>query len=260
VHAVIVAGGIPAREDPLYPAAGGGPKATIELSGKPMVQWVVDALEASSEVEALFIVGLDESSGVQTGKPLAFVPDQKGLLANSKSGLAHVRAVDSMAAQALIVSGDIPTLTPEIVDWRVRSADPSADFDYIVIERQHMEARFPQSRRTYVRFRELEVCGGDINVVRIDLATDDELWERVLAARKNAWRAAALMGWDTVLRLLLGRLTIDDAARRASRRLDIRARVHLCPYAEAGMDVDKPSQLELLRNELSRGPGGAFPA
>ncbi|MGH2626601.1 MAG: NTP transferase domain-containing protein, partial [Anaerolineales bacterium] len=150
-----------------------------------------------------------------------------------------------------ILGGDIPALTPEIVAWRVRSADPAADLDYIAIERRHMEARFPGARRTYVRLRGLELCGGDINVARIDLATDDEAWNRLLAARKSIWRQTALIGWGTLIRLLLGRLTLEDGAAQVSRRLHLRGRAHLCPYAEAGMDVDKPHQLELLRRDLA---------
>lgn len=251
MHAVVVAGGVPAPEDPLYPHTRGAPKALLELGGKPMTQWVLDALDEAAEVEAVFLVGLDPSSGLSSRKRLAFVPDHHGLLANSKAGLARVRAADRGADQALVLGGDIPAVTGAIVDWRVRRADPAADLDYIAIERRNMEARFPGARRTYVRLRGLEVCGGDINVARIDLATDDAVWDRLLAARKNVWRQAALIGWGTLLRLLLGRLTLQDGAEQVSRRLHLRGRAHLCPHAEAGMDVDKPHHLEVLRRELT---------
>lgn len=251
MHAVVVAGGVPGPDDRLYPYTRGAPKALIQLAEKPMTQWVLDALDGSSEVEGVFVVGLDPSSGLRSRKSLAFVPDQRGLLANSKAGLARIRAMDKSADQALVLGGDIPALTPEIVDWRVRSADPAADLDYIAIERRHMETRFPGARRTYVRLRALEVCGGDINVARIDLATDDAVWDRLLAARKSVWRQAALIGWGTLILLLLGRLKLEEGAEQVSRRLQLRGRAHLCPYAEAGMDVDKPHQLELLRRDLA---------
>src|SRR3972149_1494704 len=90
------------------------------------------------------------------------------------------------------------------------------------------------SRRTFVRLRGLEICGGDMNIVRVDLATDDRLWERLLAARKSVWRQASLVGWDTLFLLLLRRLELDAAVRRVSRRLRIRGRAHLFPHAEAG--------------------------
>jgi hypothetical protein len=123
-----------------------------------------------------------------------------------------------------------------------------------------MEARFPNARRSYVHLRGLEVCGGDMNIVRVDLATDDRLWERLLAARKSVWRQASLVGWDTLFFLLLRRLELEVAVQRVSRRLHIRGRAHLFPHAEAGMDVDKPHQLELIRRDLaSRGKPDSRP-
>jgi len=52
--------------------------------------------------------------------------------------------------------------------------------------------------------------------------------------------------------LLFRRLTINDAVRRVARRLDITGRAVVCPYAEVGMDVDKPHQLEMLSAYLER--------
>jgi hypothetical protein len=52
--------------------------------------------------------------------------------------------------------------------------------------------------------------------------------------------------------LLLRRLTIEAGVERASNSLGIRGRAILCPYAEIGMDVDKPHQLEILRADLER--------
>lgn len=260
MHAVMVAGGTPTPDDPLYAYTGGRPKALLEVAGKPMAQWVMDALDSAASVEAIVVVGLEAASGLRAHKPVRFVTDRHGLLPNSQAGLAEVRAMDRSAAQAMILSGDIPALTSAIVEARIRSADPAADLDYIAIDRRVMEARFPNARRTYVRLRGLEVCGGDMNIVRVDLATDDRLWELLLAARKSVWRQASLVGWDTLFFLLLRRLELEVAVQRVSRRLHIRGRAHLFPHAEAGMDVDKPHQLELIRRDLeSRGKPDSGP-
>jgi hypothetical protein len=53
-----------------------------------------------------------------------------------------------------------------------------------------------------------------------------------------------------VLLLLLKQLTIHDAVRRISSGLEIRGRALDCPYAELGMDVDKPFQLEIMQKDL----------
>jgi hypothetical protein len=75
-------------------------------------------------------------------------------------------------------------------------------------------------------------------------------WEKLSAVRKKPIKQAALIGFDTLLLMVLRQLTIEDAARRASRSLGLRARAQLCPYAEIGMDVDKAHHLEVMRRFL----------
>jgi hypothetical protein len=51
---------------------------------------------------------------------------------------------------------------------------------------------------------------------------------------------------------LLRLLTLDKAVALASKRLNIKARAIVCPYAEIGMDVDKPHQLAIMRADLAK--------
>jgi len=63
-------------------------------------------------------------------------------------------------------------------------------------------------------------------------------------------RQAALLGFDTLFLLLLRQLALSEAERLISRRLGVRGRALLTPYAAMGMDVDKPNQYELLKAAL----------
>lgn len=252
MHAVLLAGGIPDPDDPLFEAAGGGPKSLIDIGGRPMAQWVVDALDGSKQVESMIVVGLDSRAGLRSRKPLAYLPDQGGLIDNALAGIRRAGEINPSLPYALVASVDIPGVKAEMVDWRVRVAqETQADFDYIAVERSVMEARYPGSNRTYVRIRGHELCGGDLNVARTSLVNRRELWARLVASRKSAFRQAALLGFDTLLLLLFRQLTIPLAERLVSRRLGLQARVHLSPYAELGMDVDKPHQLAIVRQDLA---------
>lgn len=253
MDAVVAAGGNPDPDDPLYAYTQGRPKALLEIAGKPMIQWVLDALSGAESVERIVVVGLDAPAGLSCGKPVAYVPDQEGLLRNIRAGAGKVLELNPAAEFVLSVSSDIPAITSEMVDWLVNAAlESDHDLYYCVVPREVMEARFPQSRRSYVRLKDAEVCGGDMNVFRAALAiSPNGLWERLIDARKNALKQAALMGYDTVLLLLLRRLTVQRAVQRAGERLGIRGRALVCPFAEIGMDVDKPAQLEILRADLA---------
>ena len=71
-----------------------------------------------------------------------------------------------------------------------------------------------------------------------------------MAARKSFWRQVRLIGLGFLVQFALRRLTVTDAERRVSEALNVRGRAVITPYAEMGMDVDKPRQLEIARAEL----------
>ncbi len=252
MDAIILAGGIPTREDPLYLAANGQSKALIDVAGKPMAQWVLDAVDRASNVERILIVGLSADVNLQSSKTIDFIPENGGMLANLTAGVERLRSIDPSIQQVLLLSCDIPTITPEMVDWLVQGADPDSDLEYSVIEKETMNARFPGASRSYVRLQDVEVCGGDMNVIHTRLVEDTPFWERMVAARKSPFRQAALLGFDLLFLVLIRRITINDAAKRVSNRLGLKGRAVISPYAEIGMDVDKPHQLELVISDLSQ--------
>jgi GTP:adenosylcobinamide-phosphate guanylyltransferase len=254
VDAILTAGGIPEPGDPLYEYTQGEPKATLDIAGKPMIQWVVDALDRATLVDKIIIVGLTDGKRLNCSKAITLLPSHGDLLKNLHAGISKEREINPEASHVLSVSSDIPAITPEMVNWTIEtSLQSDVDVVYNVITRQVMEARFPSSNRSYVRLKDVEVCGGDMNVIRtLTVTSNEDLWERIVASRKNALRQASLIGYDTLLLLLLRRITLEQGAQKVTKRLKITGRAVLCPYAEIGMDVDKPHQLEIMRADLEK--------
>jgi molybdopterin-guanine dinucleotide biosynthesis protein A len=251
MDAIVTAGGIPQPGEPLYESTQGKSKALLDVAGKPMIQWVLDALCAAQTVGHVVIVGLPEDNGLTCSKIGGYLPNQGGMLSNIKAGIKKVIELNSNAHHVLLVSSDIPTMTGEMVDWVVNTTmQTDEDVYYNVISRQTMEKRFPGSKRTYTRFKDIELCGGDMNVIRTSLSTNEDFWEKVIAARKNALKQASLLGFDTLILLLFHAVTLDGAIKRVTKRVKLTGRAIVCPYAEIGMDVDKPNQLEMVRADL----------
>lgn len=253
MDAIVTAGGVPTPEDPLYEYTRGAPKALLEVGGKPMVQWVLDAISNSQTVSQVVLVGLMADSGLTCAKPLTFVPSHESMLLNVRAGVEKVIEMDSGSHHILVVSSDIPSITTEMVDWLVNNTQQSDhDIYYTVVTREVMEGRFPTSHRSYTRLKDVEVCGGDMNVIRaITVTANEQLWEKIITARKNVLKQAALIGYGTLVLLLLRRLELGSGIKRVCQRLGITGRVVFSPYAEIAMDVDKPHQLEILRADLS---------
>ncbi|MFM8320532.1 MAG: NTP transferase domain-containing protein [Chloroflexota bacterium] len=256
MDAVIIAGGIPKPGELLYDETQGSHKAMLDMCGKPMVQWVLDALEGCTSVHRVLISGLESADALVSSKLVGVIDDQGGMLQNMQAAARHYAQLPDSSAHLLVVSADIPGLRAEHVDWVVQTAmQTDMDVYYTVIERRVMEARYPGSKRSYAKLRDLEVCGGDMNVLRKQtLLGNDEIWGRILDARKNVFRQAALIGYGTLLLFMLRRLTLQQAVGRVAGRLHLSGQALVCPYAEVGMDVDKPFQLELMRSDLAGRP------
>lgn len=255
MDAIVTAGGIPLPEEPLYDATQGHPKAMVDIAGKPMVQWVLDALSSSSNIDNVIIVGLTEKSGLKCEKKMYFVSNQGKMVENLQAGAQKVMEVNEQAEYVLIASSDIPAITGEMVDWVVMTAlEEKVDIVYNVIQREVMEKRFPGSKRTWTKLSDMEVCGGDLNAARISLIVNDDtdMWEKITNSRKSPLKQAALIGYDTAFLLLTGRLSLHDAETRVMKRMNITGRAIVSPYAEVGMDVDKPHQLDIMRADLAK--------
>ena len=122
----------------------------------------------------------------------------------------------------LMTSSDIPALTPEMVDWVIgQSTQVDVDLQYFVIHRRDMEKRYPESRRTYTRFQDAELCSADIFLVKVDkVLNPDSRWRDLLNARKSPLKQAAIIGFDTLFLMLLRRITLQAAVKTTLQKIE----------------------------------------
>ena len=254
MDAIITAGGIPQPGDPLYTYSKGDSKALIEIAGKPMVQWVLDALGDAKKVDNVIMIGLSPKSELTCKKPLHYISNQGRMLANIVAGVNKSIELNKKTEYVLMVSSDIPALKSDMVDWLVKTAMQTRDdLYYGVCPREVMEARFPTSKRTFTKLKDMEVCGADINIIHVSMTTDHlDTWEELIGNRKSPLRQAAVIGWDTLFQLFTNQLTLQGLVERASERIGIKGRAIIWSQAEPCMDVDKPHQLELMREDFAR--------
>ncbi len=253
MDAIVTAGGIPQPGDPLYDYSKGDSKALIDIEGKPMIQWVLDALSESKKVDNVIVIGLTAKSGLTCKKPLYYVPNQGRMLSNIVAGVNKVIELDKKSEYVLGVSSDIPALKGEMVDWLVDTAmETRDDIYYGVCPKDVMETRYPTSHRTYTKLKDMQICGADMGILHVKMITEHlDTWEALIGSRKSPLRSAAVIGWDTLFLLFTRQITLQGLVERASQRIGIKGRAIIWSQAEPCMDVDKPHQLELMREDLA---------
>jgi GTP:adenosylcobinamide-phosphate guanylyltransferase len=254
MDAIVTAGGIPQPQDPLYSYSHGNSKALIDVAGKPMIQWVLDALSDAKNVDNVIVIGLSAKSGLTCKKPLHYLSNRGRMLANIVAGVNKTLELNKKNQYVLVVSSDIPTLKAEHVDWLIEtSMQTKDDIYYGICPRDVMETRFPDSKRTYTHLKDMDVCGADMNLTHVRMATEHlDLWESLIGTRKSPLKQAGIIGWGTLFALFTRRLTLEDAVKRVCDRIGIKGRAIIWQHAEPCMDVDKPHQLELLRTDLAK--------
>jgi hypothetical protein len=99
----------------------------------------------------------------------------------------------------------------------------------------------------------MEVCGADMNVIHVRMATEHlETWEKLIGNRKSPLASAAVIGFDTLFQLFTRQFTLQALVDRVSERIGIKGRIIIWDKAEPCMDVDKPHQLEIMREALAQ--------
>lgn len=251
---VIVAGGVPQAEDLLYEYTQGKPKALLAMHGRTMLERVVAAYQSARQIDDIVVVGLGSDMEQTFQRPVHHLPAQNNLVANSIAGIDWVLKHKPNTQAILLSSADIPLLTGEIIDAVIDMCQPlDKGIYYNFVTKETMEARFPGSKRTFTKLKGVEVAGGDMGIIQPDVIVNNrELWNALANARKHAWQIARQVGIMVLIKLLTRQLSIGDIEQLAERLTGKPAKVILNPYAEMGMDGDKPHQIDLLRAELER--------
>ena len=129
-------------------------------------------------------------------------------------------------------------------------ADVPADVDVaaLVAARATVEAAAPGTLRTWLKLADGHWSGCNLfylaNARSLSVV---DLWRRVETERKRPWKMAQILGLGMLLRYVTGRLALTDAAIRLGHLAGVRAAIVETPYGLASVDVDKPADLDLVR-------------
>ncbi|MDP3014473.1 MAG: nucleotidyltransferase family protein, partial [Candidatus Subteraquimicrobiales bacterium] len=224
-------------------------KACLSINGKPMIEYVIVALRGCSSIRRIVVVGPElffkQKWAAKVDKILI---DTGNLTENIFEAISYLETTEPV----LVVTSDIPLITPEAIsDFLKRCFEMEGDIYYPIISRACIESKFPKAQRTYFKLKEGTFTGGNLGLAHpIVFKENKELIEKIYSLRKSPFRLVRLLGGKFVLKFLSRSLTIAEVEKNASRIIGACGRAVVTPYPEVGIDVDKKSDLELVRQVL----------
>ncbi|HZJ84528.1 MAG TPA: nucleotidyltransferase family protein [Syntrophomonadaceae bacterium] len=250
--AIILAGGESSSE--LKKLAPYDNEALILIGRYPMIFYVYKALRKSTLIRNIVISGPVEALRNLFAKEdnLLFAEGGENAV-ESFLNAVELLSTNTASEKIIVLPTDIPFITQDAIeDFLKRSSMEEADFYYPVTSKEVNELKFPDVIRTYVRLKEGIFTGGNLFLIRtskisemVDIAT------QLMLRRKNPLAIARLFGLELVCKYLMRRLSINAAEERFYTVTNIKGKAIISPYAEVGVDVDKPSDLELAQKHLA---------
>jgi molybdopterin-guanine dinucleotide biosynthesis protein A len=250
IDAVILAGST--NEGRLRNCSGETFEAMVEIENRPMVSYVFDVLKRSPLIHKIVVAGPFAQMNRLFGDE-----DQVCLAPGGETpidSLINALEVLKPTGNVLIATCDIPLLSIDsVADFLKRCSKKQADVYYPIIPKEVNDRLYPGMKRTYIRFKDGTFTGGNLFLIDPKIVNQAAPKARVFVEnRKSPVALARLVGWKFLIRFILKSVTLRETEEKVSRIFGIKGAVIISPFPEVGIDVDKPSDLDLVKEKIAQ--------
>ncbi len=233
--------------DPVAAYAGVSHKALIVLDGQILLARVTQALREAGATQIAVSVSDDTVRDAATALGLIVLTAASGPSRSVRDG------IEVLGTPLLVTTADHALLQREWITRFLADVPANADVAALLARQDVIEAAAPGTKRTYLRFADGAWSGCNLfhfTTPRSVAALD--LWVQVEADRKRPWRIVRRLGIGTLFRYMSGRLTLVAALAHLGRLAGLNAAAVASPFGLAAVDVDKPADLDLVRDLIAR--------
>lgn len=251
--AIVLAGQRPG-ENGFAQSHGVAAKALIRAGGEPMLGRVARSLLDSPSIGRIVVLAQDAES-LLTGE-LEWMADEPRIsTARSGDGIStsvgRVAGTEAAPYPVLVTTADHALLRPEMVETFIAGTE-GVDAAFAMVERKVVEKAHPDTKRTWLKAANGHFSGANLFALLTPAsAQGTEFWARAEKDRKRTLKLLSFLGLGIFLRAVTRTISLESAAEGAGRKAGFRLKAVLLPFAEAAIDVDKPSDLELVERILA---------
>jgi GTP:adenosylcobinamide-phosphate guanylyltransferase len=248
-NALVLAGA--KEKGPLEIAENVDNKALIMLNNRPMIDYIVDVLNNSENIDRILVVGPKNELYPYIGKKVDEILNPgNSILRNMEIGLNFFNSADNL----LLLTSDIPLITPEAIDEFLEICTKrKACVGYPIITKENIVKKYPETERTYVKMKEGIFCGGNIVFFKPEVFFQKKkLIKELFDNRKATWKYVKILGLKFIIKFLFKTLTLEEVEKRVTDIFGYNSIAAMISYPEIMIDLDKPSDLKLIRKCLER--------
>jgi len=251
--AIVLAGRRPG-ENGFAAAHGVAAKALIRAGGEPMLGRVARTLLDSPSVGRVVVLA-QEAEALLAGELEWMAKDPRIATARSGDGISasvgRLAGTEAAPYPVLVTTADHALLRPEMVEAFIAATD-GVDAAFAMVERKTVEKAHPDTRRTWLKAANGHFSGANLfALLTPESARGTDFWARAEKDRKRTLKLLSFLGLGIFLRAATRTISLEAAAERVGRKAGFRLKAVPLPYAEAAIDVDKESDLELAERILA---------
>lgn len=253
--AIILAGG--KIEEDLAAHTKEKAKAFIKINGKYMVEYVIDALRESEKIKQIILVSdLNITPELVKEKVDKCVEAGTSMIETLLNGVNAV--VDRHACPLLVLPCDMPLIDKYCAEEFLDNAlalyeQKNTRIVYGIIEKQNYIKKFQSMKRTYMKLKDGTFCGTGFFYMDIETARNlKSIFEKISGFRKKPWQAVSMLGFFTIIKLLMGQLTVKDLEEKAEKFLGCASKALILRNPASAVNVDKVEDLVEVERILNQ--------
>jgi CTP:molybdopterin cytidylyltransferase MocA len=233
-----------------------GYRALIDLNGRPIVSYVMEALSATRGLNRIAVAGSEAvQECVRAIQPdVIAVPDTGKMTGNTLAGMRALGEATGSDERVLITTCDIPLIKSSTFEELLDGFEQrNLEAAYSIVRREVCQGAFPTGKRTYARLADGTFTAGNAVIIeRHAVEPLIGLFEKFYQARKNPLAMARMLGASFLWKAATRRLTVAEGEATFSKLLGCRAGTVSMQDATIAFDVDKMDDYEVALKALQQ--------
>jgi GTP:adenosylcobinamide-phosphate guanylyltransferase len=220
-------------------------KALIMIHGESVLERTIRAVQDSGVARNIVVIGGPEVRAQAESLGVATIPEGDTGPENLFKGLDVLCERHEAPSKVLVLSCDLPFLSPSLIQSFVNSCPADRDVCIPLIDESAFRQRFPGTDATFVALKDNVWTTGCIFLLDVQAMRQARVHiEKVFENRKSKLGMARLLGPGFVIKWLMKSLSLSDVEKKIENLLGCKGKAVVNSAPEFAFDIDYVEDFE----------------